>query len=582
MISYMLSIEKIEKLIKALETLKKCRQYEINPIIKKGFFDEEDVKQTLKALSLDIDKEEFTIEDLQKGMNEELEHVDITEGDPILTAKIALVHLKEDPEYYDKEHKGGDLKDLVGDIQRRTYGVIPLISSLPYGAIPTPFGAIKEGLLKAFQLSSNAYRAGDPKLRQLKYGELHYPTSNFMGPGTRIDLKEVRDFPPYDEADACAKKHDLDYLEATQKKKQGKIDDATYSALIRDADIKIMDCFKKAPRTNSTKAGESGIQTKMNLENILPMLVSVLAPDYKGSKEEFQKIIQSERQSIEEENLKKALYEASLKNKEITQNQKKEIKNEINKIDERIPKEKVPGAIERLREKQTKLKEEESKKEEIKKEEPKKEEPKKEEPKVEEIKKEEVIVDDKDKKYEKLVEILLKRFYPGKTVEEIINISNISPYDIALDKIRRGDIANAYVPRAEIERERLEVDEMEEPKAEEPVKEKPKKKTKKKKTKKKKTKKKKKLKKKKPKKKGKGVLVIEGGASKVQSIIFNKDKYSINDAKRWLREHKFKVEKVDETMDYYRFRQMAPDYTKQFRTINLGKTGDIKGIIEIE
>lgn len=39
---------------------------------------------------------------LQAGMNEELEHCDITGGDPIMTARIALAHLKEDPLYYEK------------------------------------------------------------------------------------------------------------------------------------------------------------------------------------------------------------------------------------------------------------------------------------------------------------------------------------------------------------------------------------------------------------------------------------------------------------------------------------------------
>jgi hypothetical protein len=44
---------------------------------------------------------------LREGMDEELEHCDITGGDPILTAKIALSHLKEDPDYYVKLKKAG-------------------------------------------------------------------------------------------------------------------------------------------------------------------------------------------------------------------------------------------------------------------------------------------------------------------------------------------------------------------------------------------------------------------------------------------------------------------------------------------
>lgn len=44
---------------------------------------------------------------LAEGMNEEREHCDITHGDAVLTAKIALAHLKEDPEYYEKLKKAG-------------------------------------------------------------------------------------------------------------------------------------------------------------------------------------------------------------------------------------------------------------------------------------------------------------------------------------------------------------------------------------------------------------------------------------------------------------------------------------------
>ncbi len=47
------------------------------------------------------------IEALRVGMNEEREHCDITHGDAVLTAKIALAHLKEDPEYYAKLKKAG-------------------------------------------------------------------------------------------------------------------------------------------------------------------------------------------------------------------------------------------------------------------------------------------------------------------------------------------------------------------------------------------------------------------------------------------------------------------------------------------
>ena len=39
------------------------------------------------------------------GMKVEMEHKDVTKGDPVTTAKIALAHLKEKPDYYTKLKK---------------------------------------------------------------------------------------------------------------------------------------------------------------------------------------------------------------------------------------------------------------------------------------------------------------------------------------------------------------------------------------------------------------------------------------------------------------------------------------------
>lgn len=54
------------------------------------------------ADELNIDFKDFTIEEFLKGLNVELEHKDVTAGDPIMTGKIALAHLKELPDYYDR------------------------------------------------------------------------------------------------------------------------------------------------------------------------------------------------------------------------------------------------------------------------------------------------------------------------------------------------------------------------------------------------------------------------------------------------------------------------------------------------
>ena len=63
-----------------------------------GKFTLKDARDCLKYLR--INKLSFDIHELKNGMNVELEHSDITNGDPILTCKIALAHLKENPNYY--------------------------------------------------------------------------------------------------------------------------------------------------------------------------------------------------------------------------------------------------------------------------------------------------------------------------------------------------------------------------------------------------------------------------------------------------------------------------------------------------
>lgn len=70
--------------------------YRIASANKKGFSDDE-IKSAAEKLGFNGDMEQF-----KKGLDVELEHKDVTNGDIILTAKIALAHLKEDPKYYDK------------------------------------------------------------------------------------------------------------------------------------------------------------------------------------------------------------------------------------------------------------------------------------------------------------------------------------------------------------------------------------------------------------------------------------------------------------------------------------------------
>jgi hypothetical protein len=55
---------------------------------------------------------EVNVDEFMKGLAEEQEHTDVTGGDPATTAKIALVHLKELPDYYTR------LAQMVADAKK--------------------------------------------------------------------------------------------------------------------------------------------------------------------------------------------------------------------------------------------------------------------------------------------------------------------------------------------------------------------------------------------------------------------------------------------------------------------------------
>ncbi len=66
------------------------------------------VRHAAGAIGLDFEKAAFTIDDLAAGMEVELEHgmrdprTNVTDDDPVLTAKIAWAHLLEMPDYYER------------------------------------------------------------------------------------------------------------------------------------------------------------------------------------------------------------------------------------------------------------------------------------------------------------------------------------------------------------------------------------------------------------------------------------------------------------------------------------------------
>lgn len=71
-------------------------------------YSKDEILKTAQVLCVTFDK--FTIDDLITGINIELEHgtinyiTNVTNDDLVLTMKIALAHLNEFPNYYNKEY----------------------------------------------------------------------------------------------------------------------------------------------------------------------------------------------------------------------------------------------------------------------------------------------------------------------------------------------------------------------------------------------------------------------------------------------------------------------------------------------
>lgn len=72
-------------------------------------FTEEQAKETGDKLGIKWDK--FDVDQFRRGMDVELEHgtrdllTNVTEDDILITGKIALAHLNEFPDYYDRLEK---------------------------------------------------------------------------------------------------------------------------------------------------------------------------------------------------------------------------------------------------------------------------------------------------------------------------------------------------------------------------------------------------------------------------------------------------------------------------------------------
>lgn len=72
-------------------------------------FTEEQAKETGEKLGIKWDK--FDVDQFRRGMDVELEHgsrdplTNVTDDDIMITGKIALAHLNEFPDYYDRLEK---------------------------------------------------------------------------------------------------------------------------------------------------------------------------------------------------------------------------------------------------------------------------------------------------------------------------------------------------------------------------------------------------------------------------------------------------------------------------------------------
>ncbi|MGL4989846.1 MAG: DUF5661 family protein [Sarcina sp.] len=76
-----------------------------------------------KKLGISFDTVKYTVEDFTFGMNIELEHgssnpkTNLTNNDPLLSGKIALAHLNEFPDYYDRLKKWKQLLVSIGTVK---------------------------------------------------------------------------------------------------------------------------------------------------------------------------------------------------------------------------------------------------------------------------------------------------------------------------------------------------------------------------------------------------------------------------------------------------------------------------------
>ena len=87
----------------------------------KKHFTAEEAKAIGEKIGIDWSK--FDVEQFRMGMDIELEHgkvnaeTNVTNDDPVLTGKIALAHLNEFPDYYDRLYEMEEEAEEFWDIK---------------------------------------------------------------------------------------------------------------------------------------------------------------------------------------------------------------------------------------------------------------------------------------------------------------------------------------------------------------------------------------------------------------------------------------------------------------------------------
>jgi hypothetical protein len=120
---------------------------------------------------------------------------------------------------------------------------------------------------KLFRIVSNLHRSGVS--RPLEEFEYHSPSHNFTGPGTLYN--KYKNVTPYNNIDACSKRHDALYSAAFENK-----DPIARSQMIRRADEEALRCYKQFPNQKGYSTAEFFIRNKINVENINPTIIKKL------------------------------------------------------------------------------------------------------------------------------------------------------------------------------------------------------------------------------------------------------------------------------------------------------------------